>query len=983
MGLNFVNADTRLKLTLPKKALSLLIATLLFSTTQAAHADISGYVFRDYNANGQRDESATFKEPYMGGVTVTAYPSSGSAQTTVSAQGTGAYSFTGLSLPARLEFSGLDIGDYSVQGSGSASSVQFYTASTTNANFGITSPDTYYTDASQPVLFSSLMSNGDQTAGNKALISLPYAASGNDWYAQVSEEGLDSQVGSIYGIAYQKSTQRIFASAYLKRHVGLGTAGLDAIYVTTPGSKNPQVFVNLKADLGIDVGTVGTNSARQLAAAKDPNYDIEGYNKVGKVGIGDIDISQDDQTLYVTNLYDKKLYAIKIDADHNPATKPTAADVTSYNIPDPGCSTAQPTTMHIGMNDATITGGTDGKVWQPRAYQIGGSLSSTTNAVDVSGAGTAPESLYQHFLDYATDIQVPISNGIYTVKLHYADFWGSAGAGGRVFNVSLEGTVVEPNFNIFDEVGNAKALVKTYTTTVNDGLLNIQFEAVNQQAVLSGFEIIGQTPVAAGEWRPFGLGMKGDSVFVGGVCDASGSQNHTDLKASVYKLTPSVNSTFTPVLNATLDYNKGYAYGACAGRYGWLGWLPNDVYPAKCDGTLNAYPQPMLTDINFANDDSMILGFRDRFGDQSGTSNYTLTGTSTVDGSTAGDVLRAAYVNGNYVLENNGIVGSLSSAGANNNQGPGGGEFYYEDNFATGHLETGLGALATYLPLNQTLYPRIDMDGMKQGGIGWLNNDTGAQNKYYVTYGQVSDSSLMGKAAGMGDLEMATPPAPTEIGNRVWLDTNKNGIQDADETGIDNVTVTLDCGTGQTASTTTSNGGNYLFSNALGGNATFMQPPMSCTVKIDPKQAVLNTYQLAKQDADNNTDNNALTDLRDSDAALVSEQASITVNLAYAGANNHSLDFGFAEAPKIDLQLTKAVNPNVVTPGAVLTYTLTLSNDGVDTATNIEVKDVLPARLSYQSDSGAGSYNATTGIWTVGTVGAGKSTSLTINAVAN
>jgi len=52
MGLNFVNADTRLKLTLPKKALSLLIATLLFSTTQAAHADISGYVFRDYNANG-------------------------------------------------------------------------------------------------------------------------------------------------------------------------------------------------------------------------------------------------------------------------------------------------------------------------------------------------------------------------------------------------------------------------------------------------------------------------------------------------------------------------------------------------------------------------------------------------------------------------------------------------------------------------------------------------------------------------------------------------------------------------------------------------------------------------------------------------------------------------------------------------------------------------------------------------------------------
>ena len=74
MGLNFVNVDTGLGLTVPKKALSLLIATLLFSTTQAAHADISGYVFRDYNANGQRDESATFKEPYMGGLRLPLIP---------------------------------------------------------------------------------------------------------------------------------------------------------------------------------------------------------------------------------------------------------------------------------------------------------------------------------------------------------------------------------------------------------------------------------------------------------------------------------------------------------------------------------------------------------------------------------------------------------------------------------------------------------------------------------------------------------------------------------------------------------------------------------------------------------------------------------------------------------------------------------------------------------------------------------------------
>ena len=432
-------------------------------------------------------------------------------------------------------------------------------------------------------------------------------------------------------------------------------------------------------------------------------------------------------------------------------------------------------------------------------------------------------------------------------------------------------------------------------------------------------------------------------------------------------------------MDADLHYTKGYIFRDCQDNNNWSAWLPDNTEPNFCSDGVAVHPQPMLVDISFANDDSMVLGFRDRFGDQIGSNNYDLSGTKLTYGMAGGDILRAAYQNGTYVLENNGTVGNLTSAGANNNQGPGGGEFYYTDDMPDPHLETGMGSLVTYLPLNQMVYTRMDLYFYYQGGVAWVEHDSGYQSKSYELYNS-SGPAFMGKASGLGDLEMATPPAPTEIGNRVWFDTNKNGIQDADETGIDNVTVTLDCGTGQTASTTTSNGGNYLFSNALGGNATFMQPPMSCTVKIDPKQAVLNTYQLAKQDADNNTDNNALTDLRDSDAALVSEQASITVNLAYAGANNHSLDFGFAEAPKIDLQLTKAVNPNVVTPGAVLTYTLTLSNDGVDTATNIEVKDVLPARLSYQSDSGAGSYNATTGIWTVGTVAAGTTKTLVISA---
>ena len=45
------------------------------------------------------------------------------------------------------------------------------------------------------------------------------------------------------------------------------------------------------------------------------------------------------------------------------------------------------------------------------------------------------------------------------------------------------------------------------------------------------------------------------------------------------------------------------------------------------------------------------------------------------------------------------------------------------------------------------------------------------------------------EANGLGDLELLCDQAPIEIGNRVWLDLNGNGVQDPDEppitTGVD------------------------------------------------------------------------------------------------------------------------------------------------------------------------------------------------------
>src|SRR5206468_1597066 len=62
------------------------------------------------------------------------------------------------------------------------------------------------------------------------------------------------------------------------------------------------------------------------------------------------------------------------------------------------------------------------------------------------------------------------------------------------------------------------------------------------------------------------------------------------------------------------------------------------------------------------------------------------------------------------------------------------------------------------------------------------------------------------------------PPAAASVGDRVWSDTNANGIQDAGEAGINGVTVRLlDVYGSEVATTTTSGDGNYTFGNLNAG----------------------------------------------------------------------------------------------------------------------------------------------------------------------
>ena len=83
-----------------------------------------------------------------------------------------------------------------------------------------------------------------------------------------------------------------------------------------------------------------------------------------------------------------------------------------------------------------------------------------------------------------------------------------------------------------------------------------------------------------------------------------------------------------------------------------------------------------------------------------------------------------------------------------------------------------------------------------------------------------------------------------------------------------------------------------------------------------------------------------------------------------------------------DLSASKTVNQSKPNVGETITYTLRLTNSGPDAATGIEVTDRLPSGLTYSSHAG-GAYNSGAGLWTVGTLASGSSTTMTIQATVN
>lgn len=86
-------------------------------------------------------------------------------------------------------------------------------------------------------------------------------------------------------------------------------------------------------------------------------------------------------------------------------------------------------------------------------------------------------------------------------------------------------------------------------------------------------------------------------------------------------------------------------------------------------------------------------------------------------------------------------------------------------------------------------------------------------------------------------------------------------------------------------------------------------------------------------------------------------------------------------SPHADLSLTKSVSNAAPASGANIAYVLSVTNASGSTltATGVTVQDTLPAGFGFTGASGFGSYDSATGVWTVGSIPAGTTRTLTIS----
>ncbi len=397
--------------------------------------------------------------------------------------------------------------------------------------------------------------------------------------------------------------------------------------------------------------------------------------------------------------------------------------------------------------------------------------------------------------------------------------------------------------------------------------------------------------------RPWALKVMGGKVYVGSICE---SKIEDGVGTAIQEYTGA--SFYTIARGNSLEYLKPKVYlggtnDGASDMDQYHNWSSLTVY--------NRYRAPMFTDLEFDNKGNIVLGYADRYAwiangslPSSGdvrkmckNSDGTYTDESTAVTPTDCAVTPTKYLDSDEEYYEFYIGDSYFEDGDHGRTTP------------LGHPETGSGALAQAPGRDNIIVGMVDAtDWNEPGAIGLYSHTSGEKiGTQAVIYNDDSNnnenSAYFRKAGGMGDVELLCDAMPyLEIGNRVWNDSNGDGIQDANEDGISGEKVELWCENSKVGEATTNTNGLYYFggianTNMFNGNLKGNQK-CQLRIKLEGKEVTI-------QDVNSNSEDQHDSD--GDDAILFDGYSTIAFNSGTPGANNHSFDFGFSPKQTVSI----------------------------------------------------------------------------------
>ena len=203
----------------------------------------------------------------------------------------------------------------------------------------------------------------------------------------------------------------------------------------------------------------------------------------------------------------------------------------------------------------------------------------------------------------------------------------------------------------FNDTGDTLWLVNM-TDKKLYGIKNVNPSVTPTSAnVIGGFSIVlpsGYTCATnPSEFRPWAVKYYKGLVYIGALCSGEATQwSPNNLRGYILSFNPTNTAAgFSYVASFPLN-NTRYIYGTSTNIF--QSWINNSFYN-------NFIIQPMVTDLEFDVDGSIIVGVSDRGGFQMGHQNYkadpTATDNTLVNGDTYGDIFKICRVGTTYVTE--------------------------------------------------------------------------------------------------------------------------------------------------------------------------------------------------------------------------------------------------------------------------------------------------------------------------------------------